>query len=168
MNEQINRKGDFEPKYYNAKAIMTDSELQPAEQVCELVKHYSMCLFGIATDISEYYAKIKEKDRQIEQLKKDKQRLYNKCVNLSMRVKMQDNEPQQVIDELAKLQVENQHLKGIITRYKKSCDKLNSDTTVAELKQKLKCIGQQLRHYKNRAIELETLCKAKGVIDNGK
>lgn len=118
MNEQQNRKGDFTPKYYNAQAIIGNEELKPAEQVCELVKHYSMCLFGIATDISDYYGKLTERDSQITRLKKEVLRLRQRNTRLSLQITTQDKELQQVIDELAQLKIDNGRLKMTLQQYK--------------------------------------------------
>ena len=49
------RKGDFMLKYNNVPAILDDSNLTTAEKVVELVKHHSMCLFGLASDVGNYY-----------------------------------------------------------------------------------------------------------------
>lgn len=160
QTENKQRKGDFTPRYYNAQAIIENEELQPAEQVCELVKHYSMCLFGIATDISDYYGKLAERDSQIAMLKKEVIRLRQRNTRLSLQITTQDKEPQQVIDELAKLKLDNTHLKMTLNSYKAKCEKLQGDTAIVELQNEIDRQRQQRMYWQERAEQLEALNKA--------
>ena len=59
------RKGDFTLKYNNVPALLEDSNLTTAEKVVELVKHHAMCLFGLATDVSNYYDKLDKLQAQL-------------------------------------------------------------------------------------------------------
>lgn len=80
-------KEDFQKKYQNIVAIKNDSSLKPAEQVCELIKHYSMCLFGLAADISDFYEQLNKRDKQIEKLKSNYASLYQKLQRLKAQPK---------------------------------------------------------------------------------
>lgn len=160
MKKQQTRKGDFTPKYYNAQAIIDNEELKPAEQICELVKHYSMCLFGIAADISDYYGKLAERDNQIAQLTKNNARLRQRNYRLSLQVTAQSQTPEVVIDELARLKDENGQLKTALKKYKAKCEKLLSDTAIAELQREKDRQKQNAIHWRERAEQLEALNKA--------
>lgn len=160
MTENKKRKDDFTPKYYNAQAIIDNTELQPAEQVCELVKHYSMCLFGIATDISDYYGKLKELENEVEQLKQQNFRLSVSNRSLRLQLKAHDVEPQAIVDELAKLKDENLRLKGALTKCKKQVAEMQDETTITELKAQGDRYRQNALYYKNQVQELKAKIQA--------
>ncbi|MCM1042629.1 MAG: hypothetical protein NC350_00225 [Corallococcus sp.] len=93
---------DFKPKYKNVNEIKEDLTLSVTEQTTELVKHYSMCLFGLAADIGDYTGKLAERDTTIAKLRR---KILNLQVqNARLRKKLGGNVSDE--DELDKLQEE--------------------------------------------------------------
>lgn len=72
---QRQRKGDFTPKYYNDVEIENDKALLPAERVRELVKHYSMCLFGLATDMANAEQQLTDRQLYVTSLENENKKL---------------------------------------------------------------------------------------------
>lgn len=70
--------GDFVPKYKNAQEIEQDSALLPSDKVRELVKHYSMCLFGLATDMASAERRLKSNEILYEQTRERNRELRAK------------------------------------------------------------------------------------------
>lgn len=79
------RKGDFAPKYYNDVEIDNDKALLPSERVRELVKHYAMCLFGLATDMATAEQELIDGKAYIDLLVSDNNELRAKIDRLTAR-----------------------------------------------------------------------------------
>lgn len=155
MNKETQRKGDFTPKYYNAQEINDSQELKPAEKVCELVKHYSMCLFGIATDIRDFYGQLQERDIKINQLTEENKKLFMTNKKLRLQIKVQDEEPQKILDEIAGLKIENKKLKLQVTGYTTKLANIERNADNSEILQKYEKERQRVIYWQERAKELE-------------
>lgn len=79
------RKGDFAPKYYNDVEIDNDKALLPSERVRELVKHYAMQLFGLATDMATAEQELIDGKAYIDLLVNDNNELRAKIDRLTTR-----------------------------------------------------------------------------------
>lgn len=96
-------KGDFTPKYYNAVEIEQDVTLLPSEQVREKVKHYAMCLFGLATDMANCEQDLIDKQTYITSLENENKALRSKYAQFIERHRKGENVVEKELrDELAK------------------------------------------------------------------
>jgi coproporphyrinogen III oxidase-like Fe-S oxidoreductase len=90
---------DFNQLYSSAKEIDEKQSLTADERLRELVKHHSMCLFGIAVDLAEADKKYQEAIQIRASLERENERL--RVANIKLRKTVKSN-----LAEIATLQQE--------------------------------------------------------------
>ncbi len=124
MERDKKYKGDFVPKYKNSQEIYSDTTLLPVVKVRELVKHYSMALFGLATDMASAEQALKDKETAHEATKQQ---------NVELRAKVKELENYASPD----IKSELPHLRQTITLLRQKNKKLLSELNSIRQKKRI-------------------------------
>lgn len=150
-------KNDFTPKYNNIYEIQEDTALLPADVVREKVKHYSMCLFGLAADMAQHEQRLVEATQQTEQLKAENKHLRQRIKKLTEngikppKIRQRTQLP---------LLTPEEKIAANIEHYKRECG--NARDTARALRIKNEQLLERIAELKKE------LAEAKGATDNGK
>lgn len=156
MGTQRNN-GDFTPKYGNAVEIEKDTALLPSEQVREKVKHYSMCLFGLAADMANCEQALIDKQTYITALETENEALRSKYKQLLERHRNGESVVEKELrDELAKERAKTKHRINKMTSAERQA--VQADFYEKRI-QNLQC---NLNNYKNKCKRLEQALERQG------
>lgn len=164
MSEQQKRKGDFTPKYYNNAEIECDKTLLPAEQVRERVKHYAMCLFGLATDMASAEQAIIDKRLYVQSLENENAALRAKVYKLKTTYQADDSE---LVKEL-RAELSKERAKTPKRIYKLTTSERQA-IQADYYEKRIRNLQATLNYYKKRCLQFEKeLAQKLRGNDNGK
>ncbi len=154
------RKGDFTPKYNDVDGIEKDYTLLPSEKVREKVKHYAMCLFGLATDMANCEQALIDKQTYITALENENKALRSKYQQFIERHRKGESVVEKELrNELAKERAKTKHRINKMTSAERQA--VQADFYEKRIHD-LQC---NLNSYKNKCKRLEQALERQGRSD---